>query len=181
MSPRDPERVQLDFPQLTADLIRQLNLTGTLGLLDFLTEVRPVYIVAQRAGALEVTTTPITFTSASIFDGDVALPAANTVIADTGALPSGIYDLLVQMEFQGRVNLNEGFVRLQHRNAANAATLATLARLTVTASVLMQSVVLPLIGYEIATNERVRVLSPNLALTQGGVTGTIFMQIRPTP
>lgn len=180
MAPRDADRSQLDFPQLVADIIGQLNLTGTLGVLEFSDQVTPVYIVAQRAGALEVTTQLPAFQSAEIVFGAAIDPAGGSVIVDTGALAAGTYDIQAQMAFNGNMAIAGQHFSLEHRNAANAVTLATLSSLVITGSFASGNMVLPLTGYEIALNERLRVLSP-LAVISGGISGSIFTRLRPTP
>jgi len=180
MAERDASKVQLDFPQLTADIIRQLNLTGTLGLLDLNTEVRPVYIVASRAGALTVESTGVVFSSAEVTFGEAVNPGINAVIADTGALPAGTYDIQAQISLNGNNLAATGPARLEHRNAANAATLATLMSVGLAAVLNLDSPWLPLMGYTLALNERLRILSPSVAMV-GSMSGTIFARLRPTP
>lgn len=127
MPPRDPGKSQLDFPQLVADLIRELQLLGApIGLLDFVPSVQPVYIVQAREGALNLTAVAPAFTSAEIFTDETTSPALNAVLADTAALPAGTYDVKAWMSFgpnggAGAANTPE----LQLRNAANNANLAS--------------------------------------------------------
>lgn len=121
MAPRDPSKAQLDFPQLIADIIEQLQLTGQLGLLDFSDVVVPVYLIAQR-DAIVASQGP-SFASAEIFSGSVLGPANSTIIVDTGPLPAGTYDCIFGMSYTAFGATSE-FI-LQWRNAANAADLAT--------------------------------------------------------
>lgn len=180
MAPRDPSTPQLDFPQLVADIIRQLNLTGQVGLLDFLDAVRPVYIVASREGALDFTTALPVFGSAETFFGASINSPASTVVADTGPLPAGDYDVMANLQFNGTLAAAGQTVVLEHRDAANAATLATLISLPITGTALNMTRDLPLTGYEIGLNERLRALSPPSAFV-GGISSTIFARRRPTP
>ena len=178
MAPRDPARVQLDFPQLTADIIRQLNLTGVVGLLEFLDAVRPVYIVASREGALAFTASAPLFTSAGITGTTADNPPANAIVGDTGALPAGDYDIFGSMASVNAAGLGE--VSLQHRNAGNTATLANLLWLNSRATNNSQTLALPLLGYTLAINERFRFQNTgnNFAGTLSTVIG---VQIRPSP
>lgn len=182
MPPRNPDVVQLDFPQLTADLIAELRLQGTLGLLDFLTAVRPVYIVASRAGALAVSAVLPAFGSAEITNGDANNPAANTIIGDTGALPAGDYDIFASISVASVVGAPASTaVFLQHRNAANTVTLATLLHGTSIGAVnIGMFAQLPLTGYTIGLNERLRwiLLVSNIIGHVGTVIGA---RLRPTP
>ena len=179
MSQRDPDKPQLDFPQLTADIISELRLTGQVGLLDFLDEVRPVYIVSARGGSLPVRTTVAAFTSASITGSSPINPAANTIISDTGPLPAGDYDMYCNLTVQGTMNVS-GRIEFQHRDAANTATLGILLTLGMTTTHQANSVQLPLIGYTLGLNERLRII-----VGGGGVTGIVTLafgfQLRPTP
>lgn len=179
MAGRDASRVQLDFPELVAELISQLRLTGTVGLLELSDQVTPVYIVAQRAGALSFSADLPLFTSAGITSGSLSNAAANAIVADTGQLPAGNYDIFANMALVGNA-ASAGPIALQHRNAANAVTLATLLQLNVRTTQFGDTIILPLTGYTLALNERLRVI--NLAGTMGGeVAATIGIRIRPTP
>lgn len=179
MAPRDASLVQLDFPQLVADLIATLSLTGTVGVLGFSDQVVPAFLIGSRGinfgGDLPA------FTSAAVFNGSVSLPAANTVVVDTGALPAGTYDVFANLGYGGSFAAGIGIVSLQHRDAANVATLAVLASVTVLDAILIDHVELPLIGYKIGLNERLRVISPTTVMNRGGISCSIFVQIRPTP
>lgn len=180
MPPRDPLAIQLDFPLLVADLIEQLRLTGTMGLLNFLPEVRPTFIVGSREGAITFRASPVTYKSSEVFDGTSTNPTANTVIADTGQLPAGTYDMFCQMSFNGTTPSNGQTCLFQHQNAANSATLAILMSLPTHPASKAVSQALPIMGYEIATNERFRVVSPAETLS-GGLSASIYAAIRPAP
>lgn len=179
MPPRNPQKIQLDFPQLTADVIRQLLLTGApVGLLDFLPSVQPVYVVAERN---PLTVTPIIFSSGAFFTNSTLSPAANAVLADTGPLTAGTYDVFANGNFAG---LQGGLahLQLQHRDAADAATLATLLTIGISASPhLFQHGDLPLTGITIAANERLRWQWVSAGAGNGNAGTTIAAQIRAVP
>ena len=178
MAKRDPNRPQLDFPDLVAELITQLRLTGQIGLLDFSDQVSPVYIVAAREGALAFTASAPVFTSAGVVGTTLDNPAANAIIGDTGALAAGTYDIFASMSHTNAGGLGE--VSLQHRNAANNATLANLLWLNSRAVDHQGTNALPLMGYTIGLNERFRF--QNTGPAYAGVLGTVIgVQIRPTP
>jgi len=179
MAVRNPAIPQLDFPQLTADIIRQLRLTGTLGLFNMSDVVNPVYIVAAREGALNVVATTPVFGSGEIFTGFASVPAANAIVIDTGQLPAGDYDIFGSIAYSGTGTAN-GHIELQHRNAANAATLAVLIDSPNSGRSSAIEIALPLTGYTLALNERLRV-QLLLAGNSGSVTGIIGARIRPTP
>jgi len=122
MPDRDPAKVQLDFPQLTADLISQLQLVGVIGLLDFQTSVQPTFIVGSRG--LTITQEKPLYLPAEIFQEEVINPAVNAIFADTGQLPAGDYDIQAWLSVSQTVGLDNS-IQLQHRNAANTATLTS--------------------------------------------------------
>jgi len=177
MPPRDPSRIQLDFPQLTADLIDQLKLLGTVGLLDFSPQVIPTFLIGSREGALTVTNEPVAFQSGEIFEDTTTSPGAGAVFADTGALPAGTYDVICGVSYAAHPG-GADFITFEHRNAANAATLAAwpLAR----GSADTQSQAFPLsMAYSLALNERLRFL--NGTAVAGGATFATYIMARRRP
>lgn len=177
MPPRDPSKTQLDNPALVADLIDQLRVLGTIGLLDFRPEVIPTFIVGSRG--LSVETRPTVFPSAGFFQDNVNSPAASTVLTTTGALPAGTFDVGGYISVNGSGTIAT-FFALEHRNAADTATLAILLSTIVTAGAIARDVMLPTIGIEIAVGERLRWLSPTVAFS-GQVLASIRVAIRPVP
>ncbi len=178
MAPRDPNKVQLDFPVLVADLIDQLSLTGAVGVMEFSDVVTPVFLIGSRGitfGSLlpDFASTEITF-------GSAVSPAINAVIADTGQLPAGTYDLFASVSVAGNSGIG-GVIALQHRDAANAATLATILAIQMTGTNLQSAIDLPPIGYQIGLNERIRCFQVGPGNVTGGVACTIGHAIRPTP
>jgi len=176
MPPRDPSAIQLDFPLLNADLLADLRLIGSLGLLNFLPEVRPTYIIGSRAGALTVTASPIIYLASEIFDGRASNPAANSVVVDTGALAAGDYDVIFLLTLTNSVMAQE-FIQLEHRDAANAVSL-TRWPMAGRDGVLSASLTMTF-TMTLALNERFRITN-GTAIT-GRVGGTIMAKLRPTP
>lgn len=175
MPPRDPLAIQLDFPLLTADLISELRLVGALGLLNFLPEVRPTYIVGSREGALRITTAPVVFKTAETFTGRQTNPAADVVVATTGQLPAGDYD--VQCSFSlASSGGNIGFVSFEHRNAAN---LANLSRWDLAVVSGIRDTIQFSFALELADDERLQVRT-GIIIT-GQISATIMAKRQPTP
>ena len=183
MPPRDASRLQLDFPDLAADIIRELRIQGTVGLLDFNDSVQPVYIVSSRGGALDVTAEPNVFETSEIFSSIDAVIGVNAILVDSGQLPAGTYDVKVVISWAA-VNaaaLVSGTLDFQHRNAANAANLANVPLAWVCD-----------VGFEfshteswtyatvISQNERLRVQNLTAAFT-GRIGTTIMAARRPAP
>lgn len=79
-------------------------------------------------------------------------PAANSVQADTGALSAGNYEFVVNLMASDTVAVGKGLI-VEHRNAANTATLKVLGGVAPSGAV---SLHIPKIV--IAANERVRVV-----------------------
>jgi len=179
MAPRDPAQVQLDFPELTADLIAALRLTGTLGLLNLSDTVIPVISVGN-VRPQTFSFSPITFESAGIFHGSGTAPAANTVIVDTGALAAGTFDIQLHMAVFANVVTGGLPIVCEHRNAANDTTLATFISFDLTTTRLSATQFVPAFGYVIAANERIRMKIGSQTLS-GEFSGTIFTALRPTP
>ncbi len=177
MAPRDPNKVQLDFPVLVADLIDQLSLTGAVGVMEFSDVVTPVFLIGSR-GITFGSELP-DFASSEVFFGSVVSAAANTVIADTGQLAAGTYDITAFMTKSASSTLSTPAL-LQHRNAADNATLATLASQPMSGIHDEVIGVLPLMGYQIGLNERIRFIN-STGVSTGPQTCTIMATIRPTP
>jgi hypothetical protein len=179
MAQRDPNKPQLDFPDLIAELITQLRLTGQVGLLDFSDQVVPTFLIGSRGinfgGDLP------SFTSAAVFQGALQSPAGNAIVFDTGALPAGTYDIVATVGVNGLLAAGTSTVSIEHRDAANAATLAILSQVLITVVHNVDHNILPLIGYVIGLNERIRCINGSSPMTNGGIRGTLFAQIRPTP
>lgn len=177
MAPREPLRPQLDFPQLTADLIEQFNLKGQVGLLDFLDQVRPVIIIGTRGDGLPVTVTAQSFTTAQVFSGSVLNAVAGTVVADTGQLPEGTYD--IKVGFSNTMDAGgTGIFTLEHRNAANAANLASWPYVWRTGNQYADNWDYAM---EFATDERLRWLITDTQAVGGRTTGWIMAAIRAVP
>lgn len=178
MPPRDPSKVQLDFPLLIADLIRQLNLTGTLGVLDFSTEVVPVFIVGDRD--LTVDAAPPVFTAAQILHTSTLNPTAGALILNGGPLPAGTYDIFANVSFAGSLTAFALGIRLEHRNAADDTTIEELMELVPGTSLSTGSMNYSVKGHVFAENERLRWVNAasNVA---GQVAVTIGTAIRPIP
>jgi hypothetical protein len=86
-----------------------------------------------------------------------AAPGANAVQADTGALAAGDYDFDIQLAASDTVVVGKGLV-IEHRNAANAATLQNLGGIAPSGGTQIR-----LRRYTIATNERIRVIAGTAA------------------
>lgn len=179
MADRDASKVQLDFPQLTADIIAALRLTGTLGLFDMSDVVIPTISVGNVRPQTFVFQ-PVTFTSAEVFSGTVVDAVGASTVIDTGQLAAGTYDLAFILNFVGSIALPQDTMELQHRNAANDTTLAILGGLGGTNAQFASVQVSPLIGYEIAQNERIRWLT-FAQIMDGVATASLYLRLRPTP
>lgn len=139
-----------------ADLVRELQVAGRLGVLNVSDVIVPMYLLGQRQ-PLDITVVPPVYLSSEVFSaGMLVAPAAATVLADTAALTIGDYDFIVDNACGGPV-----WYQIQHRDAANAANVNEWG-VVVNASAYR----LPL-SLTLANNERLRVL--NLAAVAAGV------------
>jgi hypothetical protein len=92
------------------------------------------------------------------FTGRVAALGIQAVLADTGALPAGVYDFEVNMALADVLAAGVG-IFIEHRNAANAATLKDLGGVTPGASLSGYKIR----NYRLAANERVRLVGGSAA------------------
>lgn len=81
---------------------------------------------------------------------DSIAPAANAVIADTGALPEGVYDIDIAIACADTAGVGKGIV-VQHRNAANSGNTQVLGGTSAACSDTIH-----LTDYMVAANERIR-------------------------
>lgn len=95
--------------------------------------------------------------------GSVTAPGIGAVIADTGVLAAGAYRVEVSAGFSDTVVAGKGLT-IEHRDAANTATLRTLGHVPAanSSSVVIERLVL-------ALNERVRVINAGVAGAAGSV------------
>ena len=177
MADRDPAKVQLDFPELTADLIRDLRLTGTVGLLNLSDTVVPIISVGNVRPQI-VRTDVATFDSAEVFSGSASAPGANAVIADTTALPPGEYDVMFGSSISAANPFAARF-ELQWRNAANAANLAVWPHAVQRAAGDGVVFMFGPTALNIGLNERLRWV--NILAITGAASCWIMAALRPTP
>lgn len=85
--------------------------------------------------------------------GSSAAPAGSAVIADSGALAAGTYDVYVEMAAQDITAVGRGMI-VEHRNAANAATLKQLGGCSAPDSHMVS-----IARVVVALNERIRVIA----------------------
>jgi len=179
MPPRDPNRLQLDFPALVADLIDQLKLTGTVGVLEFTPSVQPVYLVGDRG--LSIAAEPPVLESSEIIFNGATNPAAGLPMSDTGQLAAGTYDISASVSFIGSLaSVANGGFHLLHRNAADTATLATMLSVVPSTSTINGLGQYPVRGHVVALNERFRWITPADVFT-GRVETVIAAAARPVP
>ncbi len=119
MAERTSAIPQSHDPDFVDDLIRQLQIVGKVGLLNVSDVISPVYLLGQTQ-ALSFQLRDVCYTVGEHFSAGLLInPAANTILADTTALPAGEYDVLMTFGMGNVANLV-----IEHRDAANAATLA---------------------------------------------------------
>lgn len=152
---------QLRAAAVLVDLVEAVALEATL---QAVRDRLPAALAGGRldvnlgAGKAREETAAMTWVSAR-----VAAPVANSIIVDTGALAAGEYDFDAALCAADTITVGEGLI-LEHRNAANAATLHNLG-LVGSAS----SLQLRLRRYTIAANERLRVISGTAAASASSI------------
>lgn len=90
--------------------------------------------------------------------GRVAVLGIGAVLADTGPLPAGVYDVKVHLAVSDAIIAGAGAF-IEHRNAANAATLKDLGGQVAGGG----SGVFRFENYRLALNERIRVVGGPVA------------------
>jgi hypothetical protein len=96
-------------------ILRKLGITGLQRW--FLSDtVIPVAIVDSEVLLTAAASTPLVGVPASA--GELAVPAANTRLATTGALPAGNYTMVIWIS---STDLTANSIRIRRRNAADAA------------------------------------------------------------
>ena len=109
----------LGFPGLFVDLGIQAVPAGPQFWLH--DTIIPVSLVNSQI-TLSAEAVPVLYTRANVFDGQIAGgEAAGVVIADTGQLAAGDFDVKIMSTFASLTNATE--IQLQHRDAANAANI----------------------------------------------------------
>lgn len=150
----DPSVPQVNDPELEADLIRALSVVGQIGKLRVVDIVIPTISLGNVIQQTVQVLTPA-YRSTDIFSAGVAItPAAATVLADTGGLPAGTYD--VQVHMSTTEETNRGNFEFQHRNSGDTVTLMTAAYAV---NRLGYGLTKISFGYELGDNERLRVLN----------------------
>jgi len=164
---------------LIADLLQFLSIRGSLGRLPLADVVIPVINLGDvRTPDINVQF-PV-FRSTDIFSAGIQIaPAVGTVLADTVALPAGTYDVALILNASTAGNQSSS-IRLEHRDAANAANLAQWEHLVHSDTSALVAVVWPFysFGYEIGVNERLRAINPIIGAAGNAYSATIFARLR---
>jgi hypothetical protein len=166
-----------DDPILLTDFLQLLSVKGKVGQLRVANIILPTVSLGDVATPHINVRTPA-FRSTDVFSNGIqAAPAIGTVLADTGQLPAGTYDVGFLCASNEDSNNSQSIV-LEHRNAANAANLALWHHMTL--SVAVKTVIWPFytFGYELATNERLRAINNIAGATLRTFNAVIFARIR---
>lgn len=163
-------------PELIANLNRLLQLIGPLGPISLLETIVPVVSMGDVV-ARTITVDQVAFRSSDVFTaGTQIAPVSGTVLADTLALPAGTYDVIIQASCTQVSADNE--CTLQHRDAANAANLMENVHMLSGSNNVGPMNWSYGFGYELASNERLRILSGLAAAAGTRWSATIWARIR---
>lgn len=173
VNPNVPQAVD---PEVLVDLTRLLRIRGPLGVLNVLDTIVPVVSLGDVV-TRTVTVLQPAFRSTDVFsNGQQVNQAINTILADTGPLPEGVYDVLVQMASDSSTALAS--IAMEHRDAANAVNLAIWDHILQMPTADTRIWPPYTFAYELALNERLR-LRQTVAGTAARVfEGVIFARIR---
>lgn len=178
MAELDPNTPQAVDPERVVDLTRLLQIRGPLGVLNVLDTIIPV---VNMGDVVPRTTTVLqpAFRSTDVFsNGIFVAAAANSVLADTQQLAEGTYDVVVSAENTSSVS-QEHSIQVQHRNAANAANLAAWDYIIWRNPTGGLGMLQPFaFAYELAINERIRVVNPIISGAGEAMNVVIFARRR---
>jgi len=155
MAESDPTIPQVVDPERTVDLTRLLKIRGPLGVLNVLDTIIPVVNMGDVV-TRSINIQQPSFRTTDIFGGAFYTgAAADTILADTGALAEGDYDMIISMTSRSSAALQH--FNIEIRNAANTANLAIWSHSMrmLSADSIAHTLTLALV---LAVNERVRVL-----------------------
>ena len=160
---------------LKVQMIRELEIVGQVPDLEVIPAILPV-IVMGNVTPQTVTIDQPAYRSTDVFSNGVLIaPAAGDVLADTGQLAVGTYDVQAHIQCTDDVETDQRY-SIQHRNAANAANLAVwtvLQRGPQLWNIPNQS-----FAYELAANERLRFVTDRAVTAAHRIVATIFARIR---
>lgn len=177
MAFRDGGIPQLDFPDLTADLIRQLRIRGPVGLLNFSDVVIPTFLVGSRG--VTFTAEPPIYAPAEMVEGSALNPAASTQLFTTGALAAGVYDIFAALSYNASVAGGQDMAII-HQNAAGG-SLRKVLLLSFSGTTQSSSILLPVIGYQVALNDKFICRTPTAAGMSGSCSGSMGFKRRVDP
>jgi len=162
---------------LKVEVIRQLEVVGQVDDLELIPAILPVISLGSVV-PLTVQIFQPSFRSTDIFSAGMQVAqGANNVAADTGQLPAGIYDVQLYMGMSELVQTTAS-MNFEHRDAANAANLATyavLGRTTVDGGPVQ---ITQNFAYELAVNERIRIVQSTAFAAGRFALATIFARRR---
>jgi len=173
MAERDPTVPQSDDTEALAETIRVLNIVGPLGRFNVLDTIIPTFSMGEVAQQTIQVVSP-SFRSTDIFSTGIQVnAAAGLVLADTGQLAVGTYDMLLQMSSSQDEVATE--FQVQFRNAANAANVAVWPYVMRGTDAVIATLTFAL---EIAANERLRIVNIAAGAGTDRVAATIFARVR---
>lgn len=174
MAERIPGAPQIDDPQILADFIRAIPIRGKLGELNVLDVLLPTFQIGTLT-PVQVTLQQPSFGSAFLFSaGHQVAVAANFVHADTLGLPAGTYEVMFGISTGGESGNIPWTV--EHRNAANTVTLASLPLVTEAEGNVHGPFAL---AYDFGATERLRIVNGTLFGGGSRSAAWIYARIRP--
>jgi len=174
-----PGTPEVDDPLLVADLIALLSIKGAIGKLPLADIVIPVVNLGDVVTAAVEVRGPV-FRSTDVFsEGTQTAPGAGDILADTGALMVGEYDVMFMCGADD-VGSAGRFISIEHRNAANDTTLATWLYPVNATTVSKTTTLWPMHGfsYVLGDNERLRAVNVIASSAGSHFDATIFARLR---
>lgn len=139
--------------------------------------IQPVSLVDQE---VDITTiaSPVLFGGLPSSAGFINNPAANAILADTGQLPAGNYDLKVWVSLYSDTTGNGAMV-LERRDAANAANIWSAEIMACAAGASSFQNIERTLSVPLQENERFRIRNVVALAGTATVQATIFQERRP--
>lgn len=161
----------LGFPGLFTDLGIQAVPAGPQFWLG--DTILPVSLVNSQI-TLAAEAVPVLYNRAEIFDGQATAPAVGTVIADTGALTAGDYDVLLWIT--QAITAAQNQMNFEHRDAANAANIWL--HLPIIGDGTTSQLLNAAFSVTLLADERLRVVAGNTMAAGEKASATIFAKRR---
>jgi hypothetical protein len=175
MAESDPTRPQAVDPEVQADLVRLLRIRGPLGVLNVADVVVPVVSLGNVVTP-DINIRPPAFTSTTVFStGNQTAPVIGVLLADTGPLGAGTYDVLCLITSGGAASGPTRLINFEHRNSGNTANLMVFSMNMRESN---SALGVPTFAYKLSESERLRLIVGSAFGVNEQIVGVLFARSR---